>query len=147
MSDKKRGQLFEVQVKKGARKGKHDVRKLAGKVQIAPRTLGSLVQMLRSMYGGNYQMFQKTKKKRAKKRSKDEESETAGDVVVGLRKRILDENGAEALATKLYGDQSDIVDEFLQERRDCERELVFEAATFPLWVKLFWKVYILYELW
>ncbi len=117
------------------------------KAHINPRTLGSLVETLRAIYGTNFHTGKHKKKKKTKKAGAGadaDESESDEEDKKGL-KAVLNEDGAEALSMKLYGNQSDVINEFLAERRDCERELVFEEATFPRWVTILWKVHFIYE--
>lgn len=128
------------------RTSRKDNKSFSNKAHINPRTLGSLVETLRAIYGTNFHTGKQKKKKKTKKGggANADDSDSDEEEKKGL-KAELNEDGAEALAMKLYGNQSDVINEFLAERRDCERELVFEEATFPRWVTILWKVHFIYE--
>ncbi|CAL8141846.1 unnamed protein product [Orchesella dallaii] len=112
--------------------------------QINPRTLGSLVQSLKVIYGDHFEdVRRKHHRRRTQKSSRDHSPEKTE--VPPLKHPELTEDTAELLHARLYGNQKEVLEKFLEGRKDCERELVFEEATFPRWLTYLWKVHLLYE--
>lgn len=139
----KNPQMYEAKMPKMPRYSVQNEPDSKSKPRTNPKSLVSLVETLKAIYGPGMQGASGKKKKKRKKKG-DKTSDSDSDEQKDKKKMISDE-GAEQLSTRLHGNQADVIQEFLQERRDCERDLDFVGAEIAGWVRGLWKVHFIYE--